>query len=80
MDKTERTMDTLQAANALQASGFTREQAEAIVRSHQSQDDSVATKAFVHAEIAAAKLEIIKWNVGAVFAAAGLVAAFLKVA
>jgi len=43
-------------------------------------DDSVATKAFVHAEIAAAKLEIIKWNVGAVFAAAGLVAAFLKVA
>ena len=73
------TFDTLSYAKKLKSAGFTDLQAE--VQAEAMKDlliSDLATKSDLQAEIAKAKVEIIKWVAGMLVVQAGVVAALVK--
>jgi hypothetical protein len=74
------TFDTLQFVKDLQAKGFNSEQAEGISDGLKNAlaVAEVCTKQDLKTELAEAKMEIIKWNVGTIMAAVGLTIAIVK--
>jgi hypothetical protein len=74
------TFDTLQFVKNLQAKGFAPEQAEGINDALKNimTTAEVCTKQDLKAELADAKYDIIKWNVGTIFAAVGLTITIIK--
>lgn len=82
-------INTLSIARDLSEAGIERPHAEAIANAMGTQQGDVATKDFVHAEISAVRAEIraeiselearlVRWIVGTVFAASGLLFAALR--
>ncbi|MDR1849272.1 MAG: CCDC90 family protein [Zoogloeaceae bacterium] len=77
---TATTFDTLEFVKTLEAKGFKKDQAEglsdAMKQAFNSSD--IATRNDIKVMIQDAELRIIRWNIGTVFAAAGLAAAIVK--
>ena len=78
-------VNTLSIARDLSEAGIERPHAEAIANAMGTRQGDVATKDFVHAEISAVRAEIsalearlVRWIVGTVFAASGLLFAALR--
>ncbi len=71
--------DTHAYVKKLKAVGFTEEQAE-VLSSTQAEliDERLVTKQYLDLRLAELKTDIIKWNVGTVFAAVGLFTAIMK--
>jgi hypothetical protein len=74
------TFDTLQSVKDLQAKGFNSEQAEGISDALKNAlaVAEVCTKQDLKTELAEARIEIIKWNVGTIMAAVGLTITIVK--
>ncbi len=78
-------INTLSIANDLSEAGVERSRAEAIANAIGARQEEVATKDFVRAEISIVRAEIsvletrlVRWMVGTVFAASGLLFAALR--
>ncbi len=78
-------VNTLSIASDLSEAGIARPHAEAIANAIGSRQEDVATKDFVRAEISTVRTEmstlethLVRWMVGTVFAASGLLFAALR--
>ena len=71
-------INTLSIARDLSEAGIERSHAEAIANAMGTRQGDVATKDFVHAEISALEARLVRWIVGTVFAASGLLFAALR--
>jgi len=83
------TFDTLKYANRLKKAGFTSEQAEeqagalsevleVNLKELATKGDLALLKAEMKSDLERTKVELIKWNVGAIIAAAGLAMAIAR--
>ena len=71
-------INTLSIASDLSEAGIERSHAEAIANAIGTRQGDVATKDFVHAEISVLEAHLVRWMVGTVFAASGLLFAALR--
>ncbi|MXW65209.1 MAG: hypothetical protein F4Y00_06245 [Bacteroidetes bacterium SB0662_bin_6] len=71
-------INTLSIARDLSEAGIERSHAEAIAHAMGTRQGDVATKDFVHAEISTLEARLVRWIVGTVFAASGMLFAALR--
>ena len=71
-------VNTLSIASDLSEAGIERPHAEAIANAIGTRQEDVATKDFVRAEISTLETRLVRWMVGTVFAASGLLFATLR--
>ena len=71
-------VNTLSSASDLSEAGIERPHAEAIANAIGTRQEDVATKDFVRAEISTLETRLVRWMVGTVFAASGLLFAALR--
>ncbi len=71
-------VNTLSIASDLSEAGIERPHAEAIANAIGTRQEDVATKDFVRAEISTLETRLVRWMVGTVFAASGLLFAALR--
>ncbi len=71
-------VNTLSIASDLSEAGIARPHAEAIANAIGTRQEDVATKDFVRTEMSTLETRLVRWMVGTVFAASGLLFAALR--